>query len=170
MYRAFTHPHTHHTPISEVLVVQRLLPEIAAHVRRRIHHLTNTRNVQVLNRSVVAVHVKVRHAGLVGVAGHGELGDVLLQGDGHSCIRDAGLALVGEVGVRDVLAVNGGRDAEEICVRLIAWMCGDWVSKSVKAFPCGGGLTEGFVEVERIATMKRSALRLSVIRSGLELT
>jgi len=115
-----------------LLLIQNPLPPITPLIGRGIHLFRDARNIQILHRGVGAVHDEGRHARLVRGARLGEVGDVLLQGDGDG---RAGIDWVGVrravvVGVSDVGAVQGRRHGEEVGV---------------------GGVGVGFVEVEGVA-------------------
>ncbi len=96
------HPPNHPPPPSHLpnfnLHIQRLLPKITPSIRRRIPDLRDPRDIQVLHRSVLAIHDEIRHPGLVRRARLGEMRDVLLQRDGDGGAEDGGGGPV-EVGV-----------------------------------------------------------------------
>lgn len=91
-YLVTSSEHTNHpTTLAQIpLLVQSLLPPIAPIVRRRVHHLADPRDVEVLDRSIGAVYAKVRHARLVRRPGLGEVSDILLQSDGKRVAQDCG--------------------------------------------------------------------------------
>lgn len=101
------------------LSIQCLLPPVTPGVGSRIPQLADTSNVQVLNRRVLAVQIKVRDALLIRVATLRKVGNILLQSDGDFGVRhaadDAGARLIGVVeGVRNVEAVERGWRGEEV--------------------------------------------------------
>lgn len=90
--------------------IKRLLPKITPRISRRIPHPPNPRHIQILHRSIHAIHVEERHGiHIVGVARRGKVGDVVLESERNSHVIGlafgAGVGRAVVVGVGDVEAV-----------------------------------------------------------------
>ena len=110
-----THPN--HNPLkpnspASASKIQRLLPPQTPRVSIRIHHLTDSRRIEIDLLRPGAIHGKHRNARPTRHAIDSETGDVLLQRDGNGVVQHgAGHGPV-EEGVGHVLAVQRGADGE----------------------------------------------------------
>ena len=104
-----------------ILLIQRLLPPQTPRITRLITHRINTRDIQRLDlrrRPIDRERRRPAHP-RIRIKGLGEVREVLLESLGNGDVQrqqvpvDAAVAVVERV--RDVLAVQGGRDGELVC-------------------------------------------------------